>query len=40
MTALTTRLALILALIGLAGCETARGMGRDLQNVGDALVGR
>lgn len=34
-----TRLAIILALVGLSGCETFRGMGRDISNVGDALIG-
>ena len=39
MTHFATRALLILALVGLSGCETFRGMGRDLNNVGDALIG-
>jgi predicted small secreted protein len=35
-----TRVLLILTVsLSLAGCETIRGLGRDLNNVGDALLG-
>jgi|GEM_PF-5035690 len=28
-----------LSMISLAGCETVRGFGRDVSNVGDAIMG-
>lgn len=30
---------LLAGTISLSGCETLRGMGRDVNNVGDALLG-
>ena len=30
---------MLLSVIGLAGCETVRGFGRDVSNVGDAIMG-
>lgn len=31
---------LILVVFSLTGCETVRGFGQDLSNVGDAILGR
>ena len=30
---------LLAGVVSLSGCETLRGMGRDVSNVGDALIG-
>ncbi len=30
---------ILLSVVGLSGCETIRGFGQDLSNVGDALLG-
>lgn len=40
MRSFTARALMILALVGLTGCETMRGLGRDVNNVGDALMGK
>ncbi len=32
-----TRIALIIAILGLAACETVQGMGRDISNAGQAI---
>jgi predicted small secreted protein len=30
----------MLAVLGLTGCETMEGLGRDLQNLGDSIEGK
>ena len=32
-----TRIALIIAILGLTACETAKGVGRDITNAGQAI---
>lgn len=32
--------ALLAGSVSLTGCETARGFGRDMENLGDAIRGR
>ncbi|MGJ8588467.1 MAG: entericidin A/B family lipoprotein [Yoonia sp.] len=32
-----TRIALIIAILGLSACETVQGMGRDISNAGQAI---
>ena len=32
-----TRIALIIAILGLSACETVQGMGRDITNAGQAI---
>ena len=32
-----TRIALIIALLGLSACETVQGVGRDISNAGAAI---
>lgn len=32
-----TRIALIIAILGLTACETVQGMGRDISNAGQAI---
>ncbi|HEV8034538.1 entericidin EcnA/B family protein [Loktanella sp. PT4BL] len=32
-----TRIALIIAILGLAACETVQGVGRDITNAGAAI---
>ena len=32
-----TRIALIIAILGLSACETVEGMGRDISNAGQAI---
>ncbi|MEM9550639.1 MAG: entericidin A/B family lipoprotein [Pseudomonadota bacterium] len=32
-------LALVLCLTALSACETAKGLGRDIENTGDAIQG-
>lgn len=34
-----TRLLVVLAFVGLSGCETFRGMGRDISSAGNAITG-
>ncbi len=34
-----TRIALIVAILGLAACETVQGVGRDITNAGAAVEG-
>ena len=32
-----TRIALIIAILGLSACETVQGVGRDISNAGQAI---
>jgi predicted small secreted protein len=32
-----TRIAIIIAILGLSACETVQGMGRDISNAGQAI---
>jgi len=39
MVRITLLISMLFAVSSLAGCETFRGFGKDLSNVGDALIG-